>query len=418
MSNFALVQLAANTGTGTQDFTVSGFGTPVGAIFFGSYATANGSSVSHGGIFIGATDGTRDRAIGFGSENGVATTDTGGQASQTACVQIPSPTTQSTAVGVASFSSWITDGVRINWTTAPGTAYLVNCLLIGGSGVSGVYVNNAAPHASVDSATTINTVGFTSDIIFVFGGLDAATGNLTHTSPVLGIYVRDGSDTQASYSYHDLSASGTSTVLQVLDTTSVARRVVAGAGGAECQIQNVGASGFDLYRRISATGTMEVMYVCIDLNGISAKLITQSTPTSTGNQAITGVGFTPELMLAISGSALANNTVYSDGNAESFAIGMATPTAAYAAGMSSDDGVSPSATQSRTNDRPVSVIKDAAVLYSATLSSFDSDGATLNYSTVDASARQQIILFVQESAAPSTRSLLLSGKLIGKLERG
>lgn len=415
MASFALVQQAARTTTGTQDFTVSGFGTPVGAIFWGSYGTANGTSVAHGGLFVGATDGTRDRSIGFGSENGQATTDTGGQANVSNCIVIPTSTVQTTIVGAAAFSAWITDGVRINWGTAPGTAYLVNCLLIGGSGVSGVYVNNSAPGATLDTATTISSVGFTSDVILVFGGLDGASGNLTHTSPSIGVYVRDGSDTQASYSYFDTSATGTSTLIEIIDTTSVARRAVSGAGGAEAQIQNVGASGFDLYRRVNGSGALEVMYVCIDLNGLSAKLITQSTPTSTGAQAITGVGFTPELLLALSGSALANNTVYTDGNAESLALGMATATDAFVSGLSSDDGVSPSVTESRTNNRPVSVIKDAGVLVSATLTSFDTDGATLNYSTVDASARQQIMLFV---GSVTSRSLLMGGKLIGKLERG
>ena len=58
-----VVQQAARTTTGTQDFTSSGFGTPKAAMCMVGFGATNGTSVSHGVFSIGFTDGTRQNAL-------------------------------------------------------------------------------------------------------------------------------------------------------------------------------------------------------------------------------------------------------------------------------------------------------------------------------------------------------------------
>ena len=152
MADIEMVTVAANTSTGTQDFTVAGFGTPKGAIFLVSYGTANGTAVNHAMLSVGFTDGTRQRAIGIRVENAVVGgSDTGNIESSTACI-LTALNSADTTDGVATFDSWITDGVRVNWTDAPPSAYLVTCILFGGSGVSNVYVDDFTTPGVVDTA--------------------------------------------------------------------------------------------------------------------------------------------------------------------------------------------------------------------------------------------------------------------------
>ena len=75
-ADFAVVQCVLPTSDGgTVDCTSTGFGTPAGALFFGSYGTANGTAVSHAGFFIGAYDGTRQNSVATASEDGQADSD-------------------------------------------------------------------------------------------------------------------------------------------------------------------------------------------------------------------------------------------------------------------------------------------------------------------------------------------------------
>lgn len=410
-----MVTVAANTSTGTQDFTVAGFGTPKGAIFLVSYGTANGTAVNHAMLSVGFTDGTRQRAIGIRVENAVVGgSDTGNIESSTACI-LTALNSADTTDGVATFDSWITDGVRVNWTDAPPSAYLVTCILFGGSGVSNVYVDDFTTPGVVDTAQDITAPGFQPDVVISFSAINAFNDTNSSTArPSLGFAVRDGSDTQRSASWTETDNASPAANILVVDTNSVARNATGGAGAAEAQVTDWDANGFSIYQRANTT-VLEGIFFCFKLNGLSAKVATVATPTSTGSNSVTGVGFTPQFCMLGLTSALLVDTVYSDDNAECFGVGVATPSLSSSLTMFAEDGSTDSDATNMIDNKIIRIRKDRADFITATLTGFTSDGMTLNYTVVDASARQQIGLFIQAGTGGISR--LLGGKLIGKLGR-
>jgi hypothetical protein len=401
MAEFAVVRAACNTSTGTQDFTSTGFGTPKAALFFLSAGTADGTQVNNAMLSIGATDGTRSRAIAAGSEHGVASSDTGMTGSGTAAVVTLLKTSMSAIDGSADFSAWITDGVRINWTDAPPEAYMMTVVLIGGNGVSNCYVGNATAGATVGAATDVTDPAFEPTFVLTFGANDASLTTDSDLRLSLGVVVNDGSNTQRSVSMSETAGQASAVATLSFETDCVARRTSAGAGGPEIQIQDFDANGFSLYTRVSNAEVMATNYLAVKLSGLSAKLLTSASPTGTGSATITGAGFTPQFGLMLHSSALAVDTLYTDGSAEVIGISAFTSSAQGSSAMNVNDAVAPN-TQSLSDNDPVSLYKDGATFMAASFSAFTSDGVTFSYGTTDGSARQRAVLFVSESATQIT----------------
>lgn len=132
------VRAAAPTSTGTTDFTVSGGGTCLGAIFFLSRATADNTASNIAAVGYGATDGTRQVAMSTSSHNAQATTATRRRAmsDKGACLI----TTSGAIDGESEFSAFITDGIRINTTDAYASGYLITAVLFFDDGGDSFYV--------------------------------------------------------------------------------------------------------------------------------------------------------------------------------------------------------------------------------------------------------------------------------------
>jgi len=121
--------------------------------------------------------------------------------------------------------------------------------------------------------------------------------------------------------------------------------------------------------------------------------------TSTGNQALTGAGFTPKASIMISANDIsANNDTAANHAWASF--GAATGTSARFGYWYGDrNAVSPTVA-SRNMDRTKLIKLMTEGGGSPTLNaaadhvSFDSDGETINWSTVDATARQILVLWI------------------------
>lgn len=395
MAEFALVQAAARTGTtGTQDFTSSGFGTPKGAMVWLTYATVNGTAANHAMLGVGFTDGTNHRSLTPASEDGVVA-DT--QASGSLTTLITTIATANTPVdGSATFDSWITDGLRINWTDVPPAAYLVNVLLIGGAGVSAVKVGNVQGPAVVGNAVDVNTVGFQPDLVLCWSNPDSniSVTACTHADPVFGMAVRDGSDTQRCAGLYHQNASNPSHIQGVLDTASVSLGLHGGFPQAELQISDFDASGFSVYCRVGAAA-LEIDYLAIQLNGLVAKIVTSASPTGTGDHTITGAGITPQLALMVHTAAPAVNTVYDTDSAEVLGLSAITSAASLCGAIYIQDNVATANTESIVNNIAISLRKAAAAFMTATWSAWTSDGMTLNYTVTDGTARQRAVLFVQ-----------------------
>jgi hypothetical protein len=117
---------------------------------------------------------------------------------------------------------------------------------------------------------------------------------------------------------------------------------------------------------------------------IRAAVGTSTSPTSTGTKAVTGVGFQPKVLLpfGVPGTADGANTDAMIG----FGCGLSTSSRG-AISVSSDHGGATSNTDRRHDDTKVfSVLDSGAVYEAADISSLDSDGFTLDWTSAAASA--------------------------------
>lgn len=394
----AVVEQAARTTSGTQDFTATGFGTPVGVMCVATVNTTLGTAVDHAQFSVGFTDGTRNVSIYQRSQDAQTTTVTRRRGNTADVLHIVDHT--NTVVMRVQFSAWITDGVRLNYSVAPASAYRVACTLFGGSEVAQAYADTAATPGVIDTGTDVTAPGFQPDVVLVLN-LDSQAFNDISTNNIgmsVGFATRNAGGNphpQMNLSWIDINGV-TTTNVQGRTSNAFAGRV--GNGGTQIELQDFDSSGFTAMTRTVAAATT-FGYLALRLNGVSAKVLSFDSPTANGNDAITGVGFRPTGAIISYGSALAVNTTYADGDAEAWGLGMFTATTRWCMSVFSDDAVTTTDSQSVSDTAAVCSRKDAAAFLSASFTSFDSDGFTLNYSTSNASARQLIGLFFQSAGS-------------------
>lgn len=406
MGDFAIVKQAARTTTGTQDYTSSGFGTPVGALFFVTYGTANGTVVAHAHYGVGATDMTRSISGAALSEDAQAAADNFGIGDADDCLTILSTT--GTVIGLARFSATVTDGVRINWTTAPGSGYLVTCVLFGGSGVTNAYASTMSVSATLDAETAVN-IGFQPDVVFVWSCIVSSWNGTSASQQAgngclsFGVAVNDGSATQRSLTMRDTPTVSPTQSQNVFSDAYAFRYPVSGQVAVE--IGNFVSTGFSNWRRLQATSSAKTMgFLALKFNALGVNLMTVDSPTGTGSYSITGAGFTPQFALMINSGLTAVNTITATaGEADYFGVGLVDADGvASSVGYYVQDNVSTTNTESVTNTTPVSLSDGSAGAFQAeTFTAYTSDGMTLNAGTVS-TARKRAVLFIESSQGPLT----------------
>lgn len=396
-ADVVVVQAAMRTTTGTQDLTVSGFGTPKAAFCTLTNGTANGTTVSHALISLGATDGTRQWAISGRSKDAVTTTVAGRRANTTDMVLLADQ--DGTVIVRAQFSAWVTDGIRINVSVAPAAAYLLNCSLFGGSGVSNAYVSTAAGPATQDTGTDVTAPGFQPDLVLVGQAGDHVLGDSNSAQHVLsfGAVQRGGSNphTQGDLGWEDVSGQTTTALLNRRNTDRVAHDQNASN---ELELQDFDSSGFTVMTR-GAAGARTMGYLALKFSGITAVVTALDSPTGTGSQSFTGLGITPQWGLLTLSALTTSDANENTGGAEVFGVSMFTASAQYSTAITSDDGVTTSNAEAVTDSKPVFLRKDGGTYVSATFTSFGNGTMTLNYGTNGCtSACKWIGVFIQAAA--------------------
>lgn len=115
---------------------------------------------------------------------------------------------------------------------------------------------------------------------------------------------------------------------------------------------------------------------------IRAHVGTSTSPTAPGNRAVTGVGFQPKAVLPFGAMTTAANGVQ---GTSQFQVGTATPISQASISVRSSDAATTSSTfRSHTNARALELFDS---LGTATVSAFEGDGFTLNYTAVSGLAR-------------------------------
>lgn len=404
------------SGTGTQDFTVSGIGTPVAAIFHLATSVSNGTDANHIMQMEGYTDGTNSRCGVATSGRGVGTTNTWSKIVNDAPVITIDPNTGSIN-GIGEFDSFITDGVRLDFTDLPPAAYFLHVIFIVEEGTGyDVAVGNFN-----SSSDTSKNIGFEPDIVRAFGVHEAYSSGFTGVASTSGDVEGNLSSGFAArgqgqgcigwFHLDGVTAGGSGN-----NAFSTISNTYMGYDGVESGTQiTITSTGFDIDPG-PVTGQF-VGFIAIKFNGNNQfKFGDYATPTSTGSSAITGVGFQPAFVMEL----LSIHTAFTETNSKGFSFGLT-----WLHGETNNDHNmswrgshldNPTGGRMRATQNNAHYLKESSddgsvgSLINGTFTSFDSDGYTKNFTTVSASARKALYLAIGPAA--SGVGSLISGRLV------
>jgi hypothetical protein len=412
----ASTQAAASTSLGNQDITTTKMGgvTPEAALFTYSLGASNGTPVDDADWGLGWTDGTSEKCFMFQADHNVGTTDTE-KVHDIYCVGFWDATDQ-TLLGRASFVSFITNGIRINWASgeAPSTAYLINVMFF--SGVTNVDVGNIAAPTTVEGTVDITAIGFEPEIVFgVYGSQIAGdSGSPGHIRSSFGVVHNGTGITQRSTGWQWRNGILTSDDRANISETYFCRTVANTGASYEMSLnaESFDSSGFTIRAKDGARADSDFYWFALDFGGeIGLSLHTTTTPTSTGEQEDTTPGFTPQALVI--GPTLLDSvdTVIggTGGNLDGGMVGLALvdDTNMYSASGGSETNVGTSNTQSLTDnviDIPEGDGTAGVVADFPAGDVFTANGYEFDYTTVDTTGKKWWVLAFEESGTPASDS--------------
>jgi hypothetical protein len=282
--------------SGTQDFTISGFGTVVGAMFQWNGCVTIGSPITEFLPGFGFTDGTREvNASGFINDD-QTTADSSRRLSTLACIDILN--NNQNRVGSWSFNSFITDGVRLTIDEQSSIGHDVVVTLFGSDNISNIYCNAFDDLGVLTDAVPITGVGATPDLLFMCstGGSNNPTtpSNLVHSFQSLGIAINDGSETQrvSLISSENAVTAPASNCTSYIGNDSLVGRAFQDTLSWDAVLTSFDADGFSITPNVSALNGV-IMFLAITFTvKPNMALFDMEWPTA-GNYVETTPGFLP-----------------------------------------------------------------------------------------------------------------------------
>jgi hypothetical protein len=369
--------------TGNQSITGLGF-QPKVVLFRYNMGTSTGSaSDSVIGFGVGISSSDR-RTSGNYSSNNLSTSSNAAWNQDTYVIYTPSGSSR------ADFVSMDSDGFTINWVTS--SSMVVEYLALGGTAVTNYKTGVAAAKTSTGNQSYTG-VGFQPTALLVWAG-KFSTSPLDQSTNGSGLFgFATSSSARGMVAWRNQNGSNPQgakhrqSTQRILSTTTTFT---------EADFVSFDSDGFTLNYN-TAGGSADVFYY-LALRGPQFKVSSFNQATTTGNQSITGAGFTPKASIMISANDVSGNNDAAQAHARA-SFGWATGTSNRSSfWIGETDNVSP--TVARRNIDTTKLIKMMTESSSPTVNaaadhvSFDSDGQTINWSTADGTARQIIVLWI------------------------
>lgn len=383
---------AQPTSTGSQAITGLGF-QPKLIIFFPSGLTADGSG---SGLLLGwgAANGSQNIAVSYISRHGISPTSVRQVGSSTRCIIIADPAGGTSAVAIANFTSLDADGFTINWATVDATARIINFIALGGADLENSKIATITTPGGTGSQAYTG-IGFQPNALIAFssrsnetanaegGALQFSFGNSAADQKTLGLKAKQNNPTS------DTSHIQTVQEFYYLLIPNQFKQVYAVA-----DLTSLDADGFTL-NWTQTFGGVVLPYIAIKTaNSTYFKLGQFDRPTSTGNQSVTGVGFKPAALLFFSTNN-GNSTITHDHGRISLGAAGDLVSRRFAIGVDDEHNQNPTdAAQYLDRTKVVKLVTTsggvASVTNEADMVSFDADGFTVNWSTVDGTANKTL----------------------------
>jgi hypothetical protein len=343
---------------------------------------------------MGAVDGTREWAICSSSEDGVATSDCNRYANSNFCIHILDA--NGSRDGEIVFDSFVTDGVEVDITNSFNDNYYVTAVLFGGDTDLTVYADFLSAPPDSGGFTDYSDPGFQPDLI-LFG----STGTSSTSSDArisVGAAIRSPSLVNRASAMMATDSAGTSETASYIASARCVVNLESSALSRSYSVEEFQANGFRLRHHTGASsGNIPVGYLALKMNDVSTYLGTMDAPSSTGDDAQTGPGFTPQFVMLGEVDDGAVDTVYENG---AFAIGVFDEDGDEATqGQSDEDAQGTTDTQCMAHSRAAYFADEAGtIIHDAQFSTMDANGWTLNFSTATRAAKWWALAIETEAA--------------------
>ncbi len=388
---------AARTSGGAQSVSGLGF-TPKAVLLWVTKQTATGYAAGRA-LSFGFTNGTAQACISTTGNDGATTaSNVAGRAGRSdRVISVINYAAGSVTTDIrADITSLDSDGFTLNWIVAAvGKDYVIHYWALGGSDLTNAYVGSILTPATTPAAVGYTGFGFQPDFLM------AMTLGATVVGDFTGGRIQIGAASSTTDRASVLFESG-----DTIPTTAGSKQIVTklcdwtdGAGTIlfTGDLQSFDADGVTI-DWTTVQSTQRIVFV-LALKGGRYWVGSDTQKTSAGTQAKTGVGFTPSGLLLM-GTNRATSTSF-DATLGKFSLGASDGTTEGAVWMQSTDNVS-------TTDENTASVTDKILRHAtnasttdaeADLSSLDSDGYTLNWTTADATAREFVGVAVGSAAA-------------------
>jgi hypothetical protein len=252
------------------------------------------------------------------------------------------------------------------------------------------------PASTGNNATT--DPGFQPKALIVWNGLQTATGAVANAQWSLGM-ASDAVGSEGVLGTSSVDAAVTSAGTRIYSSGEMIRSCTQGTTTdiLRANVNAIGATGFTL--NWTTLGTASPLYNYLALGGAditNAKVSLFQAATVTGPQAVTGVGFRPDVVLLYISQSVTDGTPSIAGN--SYSIGAATASNQWATGIGIQNAAADSNTRRAFYENSCVIFPSATgdtIVREASLTSMDADGFTLNWTTVTATGHRVIALAIK-----------------------
>lgn len=412
---YDIADFACPTSTGNQDLTISGFGTVKTVLIVLNRGTTIGTKIDHNALQISATDLTNHRTTATASDDNVGTTDA--NRANTTDKVISFIDSDGTVEGAASYVSTVTDGIRINWTTAPSVARKFTAIFFGGDDLSANVGSYEVP-ATIDQEVTISGLGFEPDVIIHFGSNTDFPGSSVNGNIRFGFSVNNVGLDQVCNSWDAKDGETTSQSSSAVMSDRCFQNIDGATLFTAGYVSEYNADGFKVQTK-NTNSSKQMAYLALNFNStLSFSTGIVNSPTSTGNQSISSLSFKPGIVLQGLSNVGATDTGNATSNGQAFGISLFTDSKEYCHYISDQDSVGTQNSEALIDDQSKNFeFGDGTVMHAATHVSMNSDGWTENYTTADnVAARKWTYLAIEStgntitgSGSPSIPILTASG---------
>lgn len=367
---------------------------PKAVIFWWTRQTSYGELA---GVLVGYGFATnfsgsyQNRGVAFASNDGAASSAAGRRRSETYSIIILASGTP-TLGAQASVTSFNSDGFVLNWQTNEARADIIHYVALGGTDLSGANAGTFGLTAST-GPQDVTGVGFQPEFaMFLWTFTEAVDTNTAHAE--IGLGFARSSTKRGALVANSENGRGTMDTWQQqrIDSCILLLDPTTGSQDAIVDFSQFLADGFRVTKSDAPAASTPVFY--LTLKGGEFDVGSVSSPTVTGNQDITGVGFQPKLLMLATQGRAASTAV---GATAEMTFGASTSATDRGATWFEDtDALADSDNEMETLGTKVVQWRDetAANVFtlrgSADFASFLSDGFRLSWSNVETTARQII----------------------------